>query len=352
MRLRLLLLIALLGCRPAPPATPPLPSVPPPPPPEREVNAAIIGGEVTDVRGRVVPYAEVTVSAADSSCRKRLAAIGWLADAGGRYDVTLGAGVGPPFHGCVIVEARSGGAMGQATAPATFTASKEERVPVRADVVLREPELLSLQEAERLVGLLGEAIEGADRGVGMDLARYVAGGPEAARVAVEQYRQLLGTVVTIRRVATEGFDGNRHVDYRRVAFEIAGSSGRTAAVDVHQGELTRLHGLLLDYGLRSQRFVNAYLRAISSGDAMMLARILSPDDIDFPVEAASEIILRYRARFDTGTLRADFVDADHRANTIRWRIRGRTLAGGEASETLDLITGDGLIGVLTGGGQT
>jgi hypothetical protein len=58
-----------------------------------------------------------------------------------------------------------------------------------------------------------------------------------------------------------------------------------------------------------------------------------------------EIILRYRARFDTGTLRAEFVDADHWTNTIRWRIRGRTSSGVEASEAVDLITGDGLIGV-------
>jgi hypothetical protein len=103
--------------------------------------------------------------------------------------------------------------------------------------------------------------------------------------------------------------------------------------------------VLLDYGLRTQAFMNAYLRAIASGDAMMLARILNPDDVDFPIETAREINLRYRARFDTGTLRAEFVDADHRANTILWRIRGRTPSGVEASETVDLITGDGLIGV-------
>jgi hypothetical protein len=126
------------------------------------------------------------------------------------------------------------------TVPVTFTSSKAERIPVRADVVVRETEPLSLQEAERVVRLLSEAVGVSDHGVGIDLARYVAGGPEAARVAVEQYRAILGTVVTIRRVGTEGLDGGGHVDYRRVRFELLGSSGRTAAVDVYQGELTRV----------------------------------------------------------------------------------------------------------------
>jgi hypothetical protein len=151
--------------------------------------------------------------------------------------------------------------------------------------------------------------------------------------------------VAIRTTGTEGFDVNRRSDYRRVRFELTGSSGRTAAIDVYQEELTSLHGLLLDYGFRSQAFMNSYLRAISSGDAAMLARILSPDDVDFPFEKAREIVIRYRERFDTATLRAEFVDADDKRNTLHWRVLGRTPSGRQETETVVLIAGDGLIGV-------
>jgi hypothetical protein len=67
--------------------------------------------------------------------------------------------------------------------------------------------------------------------------------------------------------------------------------------------------MLLDYGLRSQAFMNAYLRAIASGDAMMLARILNPDDVDFPIETAREIVLRYRA--PAGMRSRDYVASRH-----------------------------------------
>jgi hypothetical protein len=121
---------------------------------------------------------------------------------------------------------------------------------------------------------------------------------------------------------------------------------RVSRVDVYQEQLIRLHSPVLDYGFRSERFINAYLRAISSGDAVRLSRVLNPDDIDFPVERAREMIVAYRQRYrDTATIRAELVDVDERRHIIRWRLRGAGPTGEEVTEIIELGFGDGLIGI-------
>ena len=74
------------------------------------------------------------------------------------------------------------------------------------------------------------------------------------------------------------------------------------------------------------------LRAISSGDAIRLSQVLNPDDIDFPVERAGEMIGAYRQRYrETASIRADFVDVGPN--------------GDEVTEMIELGFGDGLIGI-------
>jgi hypothetical protein len=73
----------------------------------------------------------------------------------------------------------------------------------------------------------------------------------------------------------------------------------------------------------------------------MLSRVMNPDDVDFPVEKAREMIVDYRIRFgDTAAIRPEFVDIDEKRNAIIWRLRA-----GSVEETIVLGFGDGLIGV-------
>jgi hypothetical protein len=141
-------------------------------------------------------------------------------------------------------------------------------------------------------------------------------------------------------VASELFDP------RRFPFELRGEGGRTAHVEVFQEELIRLHSPLLDYGFRSERFINAYLRAISAGDAVRLSQVLNPDDVDFPVERAREMIVEYRRRYrDLASIRPELVDVEERRSLIRWRLRGVGPGGEEVTELIELVFGDGLIGI-------
>jgi hypothetical protein len=230
---------------------------------------------------------------------------------------------------------------------ARFSSSEQSRTAVRVTISLDQKTVLDRAEAQRLVELLSDAIDNPSGIAAGELSLYVTWGDEAIRAAVEQYRQLLGALTRVVFVDEE-MTGEPQYPTRRFSFELRGSTGRSSRIDVYQEDLTRMHSLLLDYGMRSERFVMAYIRAIASGDAELLARVLNPDDVDFPVERAREMIISYRQKYDTATLRPEFVVADDRRHTITWRIKGRTASGGEASELIELITGDGLIGVASG----
>ena len=312
---KLLLVLFFLGCAPAATETQTPPSsTPPPPPPKRDVPSAQVSGRVNNASGFRVAHADVLVRVADAACRPTETFVGAVSDGNGEYlAVVEGAGE------CVVVEARSGGASGTASQRVQFAV---ESPRVRVDVRMSRAPALTDAEAERLVRMLADAINGQQSEA---LDQYILHGPEALRVALGQYRTLLGGRVTsVQRVS-----GFRYV--------LNGKSH----VDVHQEDLIRLHSPLLDYGFRAERFMSLYLRAIASGDAEMLARVLNPDDVDFPVPRAREIIEDYRRRYgDVGAIRPEFVGVDESRAALLWRLRG-----GEITEPIELGFGDGLIGM-------
>jgi hypothetical protein len=326
MRCLLSLMLATACAAPAPPSTPPAPSTPPPVAPLSHVPATSVSGRVISDDGHIVSDALVTIRVANAGCVAMTSEVGGSTDQSGLFNLNV-----EGKADCVLIEARSGGATG------SLTTREMTDVTVRLDA----PPTLMTGEARRLVTMLSTAINdpaAADAA----LALYVAQGPEALRVAIEQYRQLLGTVTAVREVASSYTPSP---SYRHHTFALEGSTGRTLHVDVHQEALTRLHSALLDYGLRSERFMNAYIRAVSRGDAMMLARVLNPDDVDFPVEKAREMIAAYRDRFrDPATIRPEFAGVDEARHTITWRLRGTAADGTERSEDVILRFGDGLIG--------
>jgi hypothetical protein len=204
---------------------------------------------------------------------------------------------------------------------------------VSAPITIEVPPLteLTTSQAERLVRLLAEAINDPARDP-TDLAPYILHGPEALRAALVQYRTDLGKVANVRHV-------------KEFIFELQGTKG-TSLVEAHREDRVRIHSALLDYAFRAERFMKAYLDAIADGDAERLARVLNPDDVDFPVPRAREKITAYRKRYrDLRAIRAEFVDADEAKNVLRWRLRGPGPDGREVTETIDLGFGDGLIGI-------
>jgi hypothetical protein len=325
-----LLFAACAGPAPAPPPSPP------PPPPRTDVAAMRVSGVVLGSDGHLVTGAAV-VAGAGTECELPANAIGAISDESGRFSLTI---EGIAAVQCVVVEARAGGAAGSATTYATFAIPPGA---VELTVRLSRPSPLTAAEAARLVRLLAAAINDPSAPVD-ELSLYAARGAEALRVAIEMHRQILGRVADVREVASSVPPS---VSYQHFTFELRGESGRVLHTDVHQEALTRVHSLLLDYGWRTERFINAYVRAIASGDAERLSRILNPDDIDFPVERAREMILDYRRRYrDTATIRQEFVSVDEERHRITWRLRGIGPDGSEVTEEIVLQTGDSLVGVV------
>ncbi|HYI10179.1 MAG TPA: hypothetical protein VEK57_14055 [Thermoanaerobaculia bacterium] len=204
---------------------------------------------------------------------------------------------------------------------------------VSAPIAIEVPPLtqLTTSEAERLVRLLADAINDPARDTA-ELAPYILHGPDALRAALVQYRTALGKVAKVRHV-------------KEFIFELQGTKG-TSLVEAHREDRVRIHSALLDYAFRAERFMKAYLDAIADGDAERLARVLNPDDIDFPVPRAREMIAAYRRRYrDVASIRAEFAGLDERKNVLRWRLRGPGPNGEEVTEPIDLGFGDGLIGI-------
>lgn len=320
----------------APPSTPPVPSTPPPQMPARRVASANVSGKVVDASGRRIAHAHLLVRAADANCRPLGPEVGAVSDGNGEFLAVAELDTVETFRGCVVVEAESGGTSGTGSVRVDMT---PESPRVRVDVRLDRKQALTADEASRLVQKLAVAINEPQQAAA-DLSLYVLHGPEALRVALEQYRTVLGRVTSIQPVPSEQFDP------RRFTFELRGEGERSARVDVYQEELTRMHSGLLDYGFRAAAFMNAYLRAISTGDAERLSRVLNPDDVDFPVEKAREIIVGYRRRYrDTASIRAEFVGVDESRAALHWRLRGPGPTGEEVTEPIELGFGDGLIGM-------
>lgn len=313
---------------------PPVPSraeTPSPPPPARTEASVTVSGQILHPRGSPLAHAEVVVKAADANCQVMGDAVGALSDERGEYLVVL---EGDPH--CVVVEARSGGTTGNASMHVT---SAQESPRVRIDVRLDRGAALTAAEAERLAKLLGNAINVPTADTA-ELRLYILHGPEALRVALAHYRVVLERVASVRALPVQPHDP------RRFPFELRGSSGRTAQVDVYQEDLIRLHSALLDYGFRSEAFMNRYLRAIAANDPVRLSQVLNPDDIDFPVERAREIIADCQRRYrDPSAIRAEFVEVDERRHIITWRLRGIAPGGEEVTERIELGFGDGLIGM-------
>jgi hypothetical protein len=204
---------------------------------------------------------------------------------------------------------------------------------VSAPFTIEVPPLaeLTVPEAERLVRLLAGAINdpAADT---TGLAPYILHGPDALRAALGQYRTAFGRVANVRHV-------------KEFIFELQGAKG-TSLVEAHREDRIRIHSALLDYAFRAEGFLKVYLGAIANGDAEKLARVLNPDDVDFPVPRAREMIAAYRGRYrDVGSIKAEFVGVDERRNILQWRLRGTGPDGREVTEPVDLVFGDGLIGI-------
>jgi hypothetical protein len=291
----------LAGC-----AAPPAPQTPPPAQPvapqaDPRPPGRTVSGTITTPRGAGAEGALVRVRECGGTREW-----GAVADEQGHYQVEIDA----EAH-CVTVEATAGGATGRSNA----TSLQLSRAPA-----------LTEQRAQELVDTLVRAIGGDDQATAA-LETYTPHHADALRVALENFRIAVGDAPTLRRVPDsliEGFE-----------YELLGPRGSTR-VYVTDDDLHRVVGPVLYYSWFGAQYATALARFIAANDAERLARLLSPDDIDYPVEDARKLIARFQPRLDWARSRARFVGVDD--HTMRYE-----LSDGTRTVPVTLVYGDGLL---------
>jgi len=111
-------------------------------------------------------------------------------------------------------------------------------------------------------------------------------------------------------------------------------------------------GGLLNQGPRVRPYVARYLELLQAGDAGALARFLTVDDLDYPVDLARQAIDRCAAETAVETLAFEyngFGPLQYREGQVtgpsifRFTITGRTPDGQALAHPIRLVIGDGLI---------
>ncbi|HYK04834.1 MAG TPA: carboxypeptidase-like regulatory domain-containing protein [Thermoanaerobaculia bacterium] len=292
MRTSILVALLLAGC-----AAPSAQQTPPPP--EPAAPRKTISGTITTPRGAGAEGAIVRV-------RECTGAREWgaVADEQGHYQVEV-------ESDCVTVEATAGGTTGRSTT----TSLRLPQAPA-----------LTEQRAQELIDTLVRAI-GGDGQATAALETYTPHHADALRVALENFRIAVGEAPNVRRVhdsLIQGFE-----------YELLGPRGNTR-IYVTQDDLHRLVGPVLYYSFSGAQYVTALARFIAGNDAERLARLLSPDDIDYPVEDARKLLARFQPRLDWARSQAKFVAIDD--HTIRYE-----LSDGTRTVPITLVYGDGLL---------
>lgn len=335
--LAIAILILLPGCRPAPlpPATPPTPPLSPPPLPERNPNAAHVTGRVVDRTGLGVDGASVEAWSAGSDCAVYGGAARTFSDSSGAFSLTVERGVGPVEPGCVIVEAKAGGATGRAERSVVYssaTGDPAREVDIR--LTLGAPPPLDRAAAERLIGLLDRSMGGDhDAMRGLDL--YVRGDFGRLHEIVNAHSSWLRGIRDIELIESE--------EGRRMRWRLHGVQDRNVTITLVRDGLLELHGPLVDYGDRGAGFVRRILDVAHQGDAERMARLLDPDDLPVPRATAQHLIDRLRMKFDLPRASVVLVGVDELGNTLRYSVRGPSRTGEQSEEILEVGFGDGLV---------
>lgn len=330
-------LLLSIGCRVSELA--PAPSTPPPPP-ERPVNVAWITGSVADASGLHVESPEIRATIADADYEPAGPSFQGVMEGGG-FRVRLEDGTGPVGEQCVVVEASFGGATGRAMTRVTFGSYAPPRPEQSAHVAIRLDPAPPLTRAigDRLVAQLVRAIGNPDEPGLAAVGRHVWGGEPAVRAAADAYRRTLGTDVRWS-VVTE--DSTSRGEFRRIDYRLSGN-GVIGILGIEGGAVIRVHSPPLFYAARADAFVRRFFELVVRNDSEAMARLLTADDIDFPVSDARRIVESWRAEFDEiRAVTPSLLAFDEAHSTIRYRVTG-TRNGSPRTRDMLLGYGDGLL---------
>jgi hypothetical protein len=225
----------------------------------------------------------------------------------------------------------------------------------RARVLEHPPESTLRARADLAIVQLIVGINRRDAALVAAVASHHGEQPDtsAAREAIDDFHHYFrGQRVTGYRFAgVHGrLPGAMHFEYRLLSSR--GAQKSVVAYYDGSSDRVRVYDELVSYSGHARALVRSVVDALRTRDAARLARLFSPDDIDYPVPLAERVIAGYARRFDLGTVTYRF-DGLTPARPVRgypsvnrwfrYSIVG-TKNGAPVEHRVVLIHGDGLVG--------
>ena len=253
--------------------------------------------------------------------------------------------------GCVVAGCPAG------DEPSRSTSSPRSRpeAPPRTRAAERPAAALLRSRADSVVAQLVVGINRRDAGLVAALASHLGEQPNAAaaRDAIDDFHHYFRG----ESVARYAFVREHGTQQRAIHFEyelVTEGDVRKPVVAYYDGRTDRLrvYDEFLSYSGVAHSLVRSVVEALRAHDAARLARLFSPDDIDYPVGLAEQVVANYARRFDLGTLRYEFDGlgpqrpGDYGPRVHRWfryTIHGSKGAS-PFEHRVELIHGDGLVG--------
>ena len=211
--------------------------------------------------------------------------------------------------------------------------------------------------ADSSMAALVRGINGGDVTLVGTLAAHQGEQPDTARAraAIADFHhhfrnEPVKSFVFVRQHGGEAEPRVIHFEYELVSND--GARKTVVAYYEARTDRFRLYDEFLGYSAYARSLTRGMVEALRARDATRLARLLSPDDIDYPVALAERVIASYARRFDLATLhfRFDGLAAERPGGYgprvhrwFRYTILG-TRNGARVEHPVELIHGDGLIG--------
>ncbi|MFP4006518.1 MAG: hypothetical protein ACLFV6_00725 [Spirulinaceae cyanobacterium] len=126
---------------------------------------------------------------------------------------------------------------------------------------------------------------------------------------------------------------------------MGGNISKEISVSFQQEKIT-IYDEFFSYSARSKNLLSRMIESLQQQDAAELAKVLTADDIDYPVTKAESAIANYQKAVDPQTLTFEFIGfADASPNSpFVYRLSG-TKDNQPISHDVKVIYGDGLVGL-------
>jgi hypothetical protein len=250
----------------------------------------------------------------------------------GAYATSLSLNSATDTPSCVTVTATGAGSSGSGSGEVVFRSAPPSGAPhiATVDVRLDRAPRLSREGADAIAASVVAAING-DAASAATLYSLVYGGKRSVDPGLRNLRHQLGRGESARHEKTEG--SNRDIRY---SYRLLGPGGNSSELVISQDETVRVWNPLLYYSGRADHMTSEMFRLVAANDAATLARLLTADDIDFPVPDAQKIIDDYRRRYGSKSLSASFDRLDEPKNSIIYKING-------TNDEIVMGYGDGLL---------